>query len=180
MNHSFFKRTTAFLAVFIALILRVNTCVAADFLDPEEAFKVKAELNNAQEVVLHWDIAKGYKLYRDRVKIGVESGKVQLQVPVLPKGIKVTDPSTNETVEIYHDQLTVVVPLAKDAGVFTLNVEYQGCAEDGLCYPPMNHLFKVEPNKQGILLSADDQAGKSANGAEKKAIAAPLTSSSLK
>ncbi|NMW22405.1 MAG: protein-disulfide reductase DsbD [Chlorobiaceae bacterium] len=167
MNQFSLKRTATLFVVFMAFLFRVNACFAADFLDPEEAFKVKAELNNTHSVVVHWDIAKGYKLYRDRVKIGIESGNAQLQTPVLPKGIKVTDPSTGETVEIYHDKLTVEVPLVKADGIFRLNVEYQGCAEDGLCYPPMTRLFTVDSNQPGVLVQAGDQPGKGAIGAEK-------------
>ena len=169
MNHSSVRRSAAFVVVLVALFLRVNACFAADFLNPEEAFKIKAELKNTHSVLLQWDIAKGYKLYRDKVKIGVESGKAQLQIPELPKGIKVTDPSTNETVEIYHDKLTVEVPFVKVEGVFTINVEYQGCAEDGLCYPPINRVYKVDQNKPGILLPADVQAGKGFVNVEKPA-----------
>ncbi len=167
MNHKSFLRHAAFIVVLVALFLRATACFATDFLDPEQAFKVKAELNNAKSVVVHWDIAKGYKLYRDRVKVGVESGKAQLQPLVLPKAIKVTDPTSGESVEIYHDTLTVDVPLVKTDGLFTLSVEYQGCAEDGLCYPPMTRLFKVDPNKPGVLAFAGENAGASASVAEK-------------
>ena len=167
MNHKSFLRHAAFIVVLVALFLRATACFATDFLDPEQAFKVKAELNNAKSVVVHWDIAKGYKLYRDRVKVGVESGKAQLQPLVLPKAIKVTDPTSGESVEIYHDTLTVDVPLVKTDGLFTLSVEYQGCAEDGLCYPPMTRLFKVDPNKPGVLAFAGENAGASAPVAEK-------------
>jgi thiol:disulfide interchange protein DsbD len=167
MNNILLRRSAAFLAFLIILLLRVNACFATDFLDPEQAFKVKAELNNNHTVVLHWDIAKGYKLYRDRVKVGVESGKAELKLPVLPKGIKVTDPTTSETLEIYHDQLTVEVPLVKTDGLFTLNVEYQGCAEDGLCYPPITRLFKVYPDKPGVLSLAGEKPSASVSIAEK-------------
>ena len=169
MNHSSVRRAVAFVVILVALFLRVNACFAADFLNPEEAFQIKAELKNAHSVFLQWDIAKGYKLYRDKVKIGLVNGKVQLQIPELPKGIKVTDPSTSETVEIYHDKLTVEVPFVKAEGVFTLNVEYQGCAEDGLCYPPINRFFKVDPSKPGILFPAAEQAGKGSIDLEKPA-----------
>ena len=95
MNHYLLRRTTALLVILVILLLRINVSCAADFLDPEAAFKLKAELNNSRAIELHWEIAKGYKLYRDKVKVAVETGKAQLQSPVLPKGIKLTDPSTN-------------------------------------------------------------------------------------
>jgi thiol:disulfide interchange protein DsbD len=157
MNHSTLRRTVALLGVFLALCLRLNTVFAADFLDPEQAFKLQAELNNTRTVVLHWDIAKGYKLYRDKVTVGVESGKAEVKAPLLPTGIMVTDPTTNEKIAIYHDRLTVEVPLVKADEAFTLNVVYQGCSEDGLCYPPITKLFKVDPTKPGVLSLAGGQ-----------------------
>ena len=156
MHHSALRRTAALFAVFLALFFRLSTVYAAEFLDPEQAFKIKAELNSARTVVLHWDIAKGYKLYRDKVTVGVESGKAEVKVPVLPKGITITDPSTNEKIVIYHDRLDVEVPLVKSDGAFSLSVVYQGCAEDGLCYPPITKLFKVDPAKPGVLLAAGE------------------------
>ena len=178
MNHSALRRTAALFAVFLALFFRLSTVYAAEFLDPEQAFKIKAELNSARTVVLHWDIAKGYKLYRDKVTVGVESGKAEVKVPVLPKGITITDPSTNEKIAIYHDRLDVEVPLVKSEGAFTLNVVYQGCAEDGLCYPPITKLFKVDPANPGVLVAAGEQPStpeaNSAVGTETQASPAPL------
>ena len=175
MNHSALKRTAALFAVFLALFFRMSAAYSAEFLDPEQAFKIKAELNNARTVVLQWEIAKGYKLYRDKVTVGVESGKAELKTPVLPKGITITDPSTNEKIAIYHDRLNVEVPLVEADGPFVLNVVYQGCAEDGLCYPPITKLFKVDPSSPGALVAAGEQAATpeagGSVGAEKQASA---------
>jgi thioredoxin:protein disulfide reductase len=176
-NHSALRSIVTVIGVFLALWLRMSTVFAADFLDPEQAFKLKAELNNARTVVLHWEIAKGYKLYRDKVTVGVESGKAEVKAPLLPKGIVITDPATNEKIAIYHDRLDVEVPLVKADEAFTLNVVYQGCAEDGLCYPPITKLFKVDPTRPGVLSLADGQMGtlqgNEAAGAEKEVSPAP-------
>ncbi len=182
MSHYALRRTAAILGLFLVLCLRVSTVVAAEFLDPEQAFRITAELNSARTVALHWEIAKGYKLYRDKVTVGVESGKAELKAPLLPKGIMITDPSTNEKIAIYHDMLHVEVPLVKADGPFTLNVVYQGCAEDGLCYPPITKLFKVDPAKPGVLLAVGEQesasAANEAVGADKPASPAPLVQNS--
>lgn len=158
MSHYALRRTVAILGLFLVLCLRVSTVFAAEFLDPEQAFRITAELNSARSVVLHWDIAKGYKLYRDQVAVSVESGKAELKAPLLPKAIMITDPSTNEKIAIYHDMLHVEVPLVKADGPFVLNVVYQGCAEDGLCYPPITKLFKVDPARPGVLSLAGEEA----------------------
>ncbi|MFZ4800494.1 MAG: protein-disulfide reductase DsbD, partial [Chlorobium sp.] len=60
-------------------------------------------------------------------------------------------------------KLDVEVPIAKADKVFTLSVGYQGCAEDGLCYPPITKLFTVDPTKPGVLsiAGAGDQGAPS-------------------
>ncbi len=177
MNHFFFRRWVAFIGVFLSLFLTLNVCRAGEFLDPDQAYKLRAELGPNHSIALHWDIAKGYKLYRDKVQVVVANGTASLQNPVLPKGIKVTDPNTNESIDIYHDTLTLSVPLVKAEGAFTLSVGYQGCAEDGLCYPPITKLFKVDPLHPGVLSPISEEqaaavATSSSSGAPKP-VAAP-------
>ncbi|NTU96714.1 MAG: protein-disulfide reductase DsbD, partial [Chlorobiaceae bacterium] len=95
----------------------------AEFLDPEQAFVLKATQGADRALVLHWDIAEGYKLYRDRVKVSVSKGQGEVKVPEMPKGITVSDPSTGEKMEIYHDRLDVSVPVVKSEGKFTVSVQ---------------------------------------------------------
>ncbi len=161
MNRLSLKRALLFASVFMMLFFKVSGCFAAAFLDPDAAFKLKAELNSSRKIVLDWKIAKGYKLYRDQVTVGVESGKAPFQAPVLPKGIVFDDPTTGGTRDIYHDKLHVELPLLKADRPFTLNVVYQGCAEDGLCYPPITKSFKVDPATPGVLSKGGNKAGAS-------------------
>jgi thiol:disulfide interchange protein DsbD len=145
------RRSFALLGALCVLLARVSNGMAAEFLDSEQAFKVRGELGLDGAIVLHWDIAKGYKLYRDRISVNVESGDASIKDPVLPKGIDFVDPSSGEKMEIYHDHLVARVPVANAAGPFRIDVQYQGCAEDGLCYPPIDKVFAVEPGKPGAL-----------------------------
>ena len=157
MKYSSLRSVIAFLAVFLLLFLRVSAAFSAEFLDPEQAFTIRAELKNPNTVTLHWDIAKGYKLYRDQMTFRVENGNAQVPAPSLPKGITITDPATNEQIAIYHDALDIELPITKADGTFILNVTYQGCAEDGLCYPPITKLFKVDPANVGLLSITDEK-----------------------
>ncbi|HWQ26463.1 MAG TPA: protein-disulfide reductase DsbD [Chlorobaculum sp.] len=153
MIHVSLRRSLAFLAVLMTLCIRFGTAGAADFLDPEQAFKVSSELTGSRSIAVQWQIAKGYKLYRDRIRVSVESGDAKLKAPLLPAGIAVVDPSTSEKVVIYHDHLAIEVPVENASAPFKVNIEYQGCAEDGLCYPPMNRVFNVDPGKPGSLVA---------------------------
>ena len=153
MANSSLRGAVSVIGVFLSLCLSSVSGFAGEFLDPEQAFKVSAELTGNRSIALHWQIAKGYKLYRDRVKVNVESGDAKLKDPTMPAGITIVDPSSNEKVVIYHDHLAVDVPVEKASAPFRFKVEYQGCAEDGLCYAPMNRVFKIDPAKPGALVA---------------------------
>jgi thioredoxin:protein disulfide reductase len=149
-------------AMLLVLLMNSVTGMAADFLDPEKAFVPSAELTGNNSIALHWKIAKSYKLYRDQVKVSVTSGKATLGKPVFPEGILFTDSTTGEKQVIYHNSLNVTVPIKQASGPFTVSVEYQGCSEDGLCYPPMSRSFKLDPSKQDATApaaSASPEAG---------------------
>ena len=111
---------------------------AADgFLDPGQAFQFSATQSAGASVRLHWVIAPGYYLYRDRIGI-VATPAAPLQVK-LPPGEPKSDPNFG-TMVVYHGALTVDVPAA---GARTLDVTWQGCAEAGLCYPPQRKTIQL-------------------------------------
>ncbi|RXK80668.1 protein-disulfide reductase DsbD [Chlorobaculum sp. 24CR] len=148
------RRLISALTVLLIMLIRSASSMAADFLDPEQAFVPRAELTAKNAIAIHWKIAKSYKLYRDQIKVSASGGQASLGNPVFPEGILFTDPTTGEKQVIYHDELTVEVPVKQASAPFTVNVEYQGCSEDGLCYPPISTAFLVDPSKPGALAVA--------------------------
>lgn len=109
-----------------------------EFLHPDEAFVV---FHDVADGVLHvtWDIAPGYYLYRDKMHAESQTDALSLGPPVLPRGETKGDPTFGR-VEIYRDEVTVPLAIA-DTGADTraarAQIGYQGCAEDGICYPPI-------------------------------------------
>ncbi|MBN1279382.1 MAG: protein-disulfide reductase DsbD [Chlorobiaceae bacterium] len=144
--------------LLLCLIAFTSNAVATTFLDPGQAFRLKAELTPSRSVLLDWEIAKGYKLYRDQVKVTLKSGEAELRIPEPPAGESIIDPSTKERMEVYHDNLRIEVPVVKADGEFTLQVVYQGCADDGLCYPPFTRTLTIDPVKPGPLSVVEDPA----------------------
>ncbi len=149
------RSVLAVVGILLMLFMRSVSAMAADFLDPEQAFVPSAELTGNHAIALHWKIAKSYKLYRDQIKVGVSGGEASLGEPVFPEGILFTDPSTGEKQVIYHNELRLEVPVKQASAPFTVNVEYQGCSEDGLCYPPISKSFKVDPSRPGALAAVE-------------------------
>jgi thiol:disulfide interchange protein DsbD len=114
----------------------------SDFLPPDAAFHVSARAED-NVVRVRWVIADGYYLYRHRIEIKAESPDLVIAAPVLPQGTLKTDPYLG-TQEIYHQQVEATVAYTRyDGGAHPLQVKvtYQGCAEAGLCYPPITKVL---------------------------------------
>lgn len=60
-----------------------------------------------------------------------------------PPGETKDDPSFGET-EIYHGQLQAIVPAKSLADQSDVVVLFQGCAEQGICYPPVTKTIDVK------------------------------------
>ena len=119
-------------------ILKGSRGQADNFLPVDQAFRFDAVAEGSDRVRLNWEIADGYYLYRSRLKIGTSAGSVQLGAPQMPSGQVKNDEYFGRQ-EIYHHELSVTVPVARASGgtlEVPLTIQYQGCAEAGLCYPP--------------------------------------------
>jgi thioredoxin:protein disulfide reductase len=114
------------------------------FLKPDQAFVLTAESESADRVSLRWQIAKDYYLYRDKVAVTTSSPEAELGTPVLPPGKVKHDEYFGEQV-VYYDELVANVPVSRrsDLAKLPLEVTYQGCAEAGLCYPPIRKQITV-------------------------------------
>jgi thiol:disulfide interchange protein DsbD len=143
------------MALFLAATLGLTGLAAAkpwwmrgvesnegDFLPPDVAFRVASGVDGN---VLHvrWVIADGYYLYRQRMDIKAESPDLLLSAPSFPKGTVKTDPYLG-TQEIFVQQVEATAAFSRlDAGAHPLQIKvtYQGCAEAGLCYPPITKVL---------------------------------------
>ena len=115
-----------------------------EFLDPDAAFVLSAAAGPGA-VEARWDIAEGYYLYRDKFRFHAADGSgVTLGEAGFPKG-KVKDDEYFGRMEVYYGSVAAFIPVSRadqarhaDAdGTVDIDVTYQGCAEAGLCYPPI-------------------------------------------
>jgi thiol:disulfide interchange protein DsbD len=90
-----------------------------ELLDASEAFPARVVLARRDAVEVSFKVAKGYYLYRDKLEFAVATEGVRLGTPVLPKG------------KVKHDQ-------------FFGKVESRGCADIGVCYPPLIQSLTVQ------------------------------------
>src|SRR3546814_14987751 len=91
-------------------------------------------------------------MYRERFGFATEPSSANdvLGVPEYPQGIVKYDPTFYKDLEVYHDQVTIRLPLKpRVAQPFTLVARGQGCAASGLCYPPMTNKLNLTPAAGG-------------------------------
>ncbi|WP_342703449.1 protein-disulfide reductase DsbD [Burkholderia arboris] len=151
-------RALRFLAVLLSFVFVLGGLSVAraadDFLDPSVAFKFSASESPGQ-VDVRFKIANGYYMYRERFAFAVKSGQATLGEPQFPAGHVKFDQTFQKNVETYRDEVVVHVPVKQAAGPFELAVTSQGCADEGICYPPAEHVMKVD----GAALGAASSSG---------------------
>jgi len=135
------------LLITFALVFGAIVAQAQNFLAPEQAFQVSAEYQSNQEIVLHAKPAKGYYIYRESIKFKLvkNTDAVQLGLPQLPLGKIKFDENFGKELETYPKDFSILLPLInnKNATGMLLSMELQGCADKGICYPPMELRFTL-------------------------------------
>ena len=155
--------------ILSALLLYAGTCVAAtpiianagsDLIEPERAFQLAGRYKDPKTIELHYKIAEGYYLYRTKFKFAVEPATdVKLGNTQISKGKMKQDP-TFGWVETYRDAVRIVLPIFTSGKNVTsmgmrpmrLKVTSQGCADAGVCYPPLHQYLTFQPGSLAVVL----------------------------
>jgi len=103
-----------------------------EFLKVDEAFILSTEIVD-DEIIAKFEIADDYYMYRGRFFFSAEGAT--LSDAYIPAGKKKIDEYLG-AVEVYYHNLEISIPFKAQQKEFTFIIEYQGCAEAGLCYPP--------------------------------------------
>ena len=142
---------------------------AQDLLAAEDVFKVSARFKDAKTIELTYQIADGYYLYRKRFSVANETPQFKVGKLVSPAGrvkqdatfgrvetyrksVRVLLPITSSDKDEGKDKganSAAKVVGAAAATSFThadtgnsrvkLKITSQGCADVGVCYPPLQH-----------------------------------------
>jgi thiol:disulfide interchange protein DsbD len=128
-----------------------------DFLPPTQAFAYSATMAAPATLQVYFRIAPGYYLYRERFGFALSPlGAATLGKPDLPKGEVKYDPTFDKSMEVYHESVTLRIPINPGGQPFILTVTSQGCADAGLCYPPMDSKVKLRPMADGYVIDDGD------------------------
>ncbi len=116
------------------------------FLPPDQAFILDIRVRDAHTLQASFTVAPGYYLYRSKVNFAVAGDAAKITAINLPKGELKHDQNLGDT-QVFHQpfQAEIVLDRASVAAApITLNASYQGCSEQGLCYPSQDKVFKLD------------------------------------
>ncbi|MFZ5544819.1 MAG: protein-disulfide reductase DsbD [Pseudomonadota bacterium] len=166
----------------LALLAAWRPALADEFLEPEKAFRIAVRAADERSVEVSFRIAPDYYMYREQFKFSAEGAT--LGAPVLPPGKVKYDENFQKNVETYRDEVRIQVPVQQAGASFRLTAVGQGCADAGLCYPPMPSVAEVRltgfGGDGGVRLLATGEAAAnpgaalSAEDAAQATAAAPL------
>jgi len=108
-----------------------------EFLSPDEAFQMTYNYVDDKQIAVKWRIHPGYYLYMGMFEFeSLEKNNKILKVE-MPEGKKKEDEFFGQ-VDVYYFNTTANIFLEKDiSNTIDIKVKYQGCADAGLCYPPI-------------------------------------------
>ena len=134
--------------LFIQIIgigIFVGGISAKEFLPPEQAFVVEATWSaNITELLIDYRPVKGYYIYQESLqyRLFINDRQINTKNIQLPRGIEKFDETFGKKMEIYPNPFLVTIPfLQKAEQGIRLELDLQGCADGGICYPPMTYQY---------------------------------------
>ena len=130
-----------------------NVFGAADDDSPlpaDEVFFPDVFAEDDGSISIGFRMLPGYYIYRDRISARSLSDGVEIGAPEYPEGDIVNDDWFGEQVVFFNDVLAnaEVTRPGTDARTVEVEVSYQGCKKDELCYLPVSKVISVELTAQ--------------------------------
>ncbi len=138
------KRITTTLLALLLLIAPLHA--EEELLPAHKAFAISVEAVDGQTVKATWTIANGYYLYGSKFRFESESDGITLGKAQLPPG-KIKHDEFFGDVEIYRGSVSAVIPVTRAANsgnTVVLKTTSQGCADIGVCYPPLKQTNEIK------------------------------------
>ena len=139
------RRLLTLVALSMLLISGVASASdASAYLKPEQAFEYTTERVD-DRIVVAWNIAPGYYLYRDRLQFRSLSERLSFDEPIWPAGELHEDEFFGEQL-IYRGKVIITLPITSRGDrvdrsttetAIPIEIKAQGCSDRGLCFPPV-------------------------------------------
>ena len=125
-----------------------------ELLAPEKAFQLSAWIEG-DRLIANYQIAPGYYMYRKAFAYEVEGHEtIKLDNPEIRKGRIIEDEFFGE-MEVYRGQVRISLPVLNHTGssqeIFRVKATGQGCADIGVCYPPLRQSLVMNSASDAIV-----------------------------
>jgi len=120
---------------------------AKEFLPPEKAFIVEATwLPNTNQVAIEYRPVAGYYIYQESLqyRLIINDKPTAAKIIQIPRGVEKFDETFGKKMEIFPKPFEVVLRFTQtpQSGI-RLEIDLQGCADGGICYPPMTYQYFI-------------------------------------
>ncbi|WP_235025902.1 protein-disulfide reductase DsbD [Caballeronia arationis] len=148
--------------LFVFVSLAAYAVNESDLLPVNEAFPLTVSVSGPQQVTLDFGTKPGYYLYQGRFSFAVDG------MPVKPDRMPPAESKNDPTfgmVQVYHRPVQIRISLPRAIAVSTvLSVTSQGCADLGVCYPPLTRNYRIAAN--GVVTSIANEGNATAGAPE--------------
>ena len=131
------------------------------FLPVEEAFVFDFSQKD-DTLVIRFDIADGYYLYKKQFKVSTKNAT--LGEPVFPPAEQIEDEFFGIS-DVFYNTVSFSYPITETVQDGVVKLRYQGCASAGLCYPPTTKVIYLNEiqgaSVTGELSGGEKQASQS-------------------
>ena len=140
------------IAIAASFLLMLPASAQKAFLHPDKAFPVSVSwLENKTQLQVNFLTAKGYYLYQEafQFRLMQGDGASQTLTATLPKAEVKFDETFQKNMPIYRYPIEVILTLSGGAALaekaqgIQIEVDLQGCADGGICYPPTTLKFNI-------------------------------------
>jgi thiol:disulfide interchange protein DsbD len=140
------------ITIVTSFLLVLPASAQKTFLHPDKAFPVTVSwLENKTQLQVNFLTAKGYYLYQEafQFRLMQGDGASQTLTAALPKAEVKFDETFQKNMPIYRYpiEVTLTLPggtaLAEKGQGIQVEVDLQGCADGGICYPPTTLKFNI-------------------------------------
>lgn len=139
---AFFYQALLFIAALLALLPAAYAVDASKLLPPEQAFAPQV-LAAEDGINVQFAVAEGYYLYQSKITAATEPPGLLGEAGFSPGEPKEDEFFGRQTV--YHRAAQINWPYQqKPSSGYRLTLTYQGCADVGVCYPPVQTHFDIQ------------------------------------
>jgi thioredoxin:protein disulfide reductase len=138
-----FRIISFFLLCLIAF--KASALAESDLLPVDQAFKLSARATERDKLIVSFEIAEGYYLYQNKIRIESLTPSIKLGEPAFPEGHAYNDEFFGEVIT-HRQSLDIAVPISQIDTTSTsleLLIQHQGCADAGVCYPPQKTTLTI-------------------------------------